>query len=135
MITLTFRPLQTESAILVRAAYFRICADGTLRGPDNCVSARYLNSFWHLGQRRHGSFDCAGPILLRVTNQRGQHECIGPYDSVRAANGAILVQDGCLGIHAVRNQHDSAMLEFWQEVSFLTPDESTTQPRWSTSRR
>jgi hypothetical protein len=115
--------------ILVRGAHFRICADGTLRGPDNSVAARYLNSLWYLGHKRHGSFDCNGPILLRVTNQHGQRECMGPYDSVRAAHGTICSGDGCLGIHAGRDEPGSAMQDVWQEVSFLTFDERITQPR------
>jgi hypothetical protein len=129
LITLSFRPLQNGPTILVRGAHFRICADGTLRGPDNSVAARYLDSLWYLGQRRHGSFDCTGPILLRVTNQRGQRECIGPYDSIRTTAGTICTEDVCLGIHAARDQHGAAMLEVWQEVSFLTPEESVIQPR------
>ena len=129
MITLSFRPLRNGSVILVRGAYFRICADGTLRGPDNTVAARYLDSFWYLGHRRHGSFDCTGPILLRVTNRNGHRECIGPYDSIRAANGTLFTEDGCLGVHAARDERGPAMLEFWQEVSFLTLDERVTQTR------
>ena len=129
MIILSFRPLKNGSAILVRGAHFRICADGTLRGPDNTIAARYLDSLWYLGHKQHGSFDCTGPVLLRVTNRNGQRECIGPYESIRAANGTICTEIGCLGAHAVRDEHGSAMLDVWQEVSFLTLDERTPQPR------
>lgn len=128
MITLSFRPLQNGSAILVRGAYFRICADGTLRGPDNTISARYLDSLWYLGHKRHVSFDCAGPILLRVTNRHGQRERIGPYDSIRTANGTIFTGDNCLGVHAVRDEPGSAMFDVWQEVSFLALDDTVTLP-------
>ncbi len=129
MITLSFRPLQNGSAILVRGAHFRICADGTLRGPDNTVAARYLDSLWYLGHKRHGSFDCTGPILLRITHLHGQREYIGPYDSVRATNGTIVGDDGCLGVHAVRDGQGSAMPDVWQEVSFLSLDERITHTR------
>jgi hypothetical protein len=117
---LSFRPLQDGSAVVVRGAHFRICADGTLRGPDNTIAARYLDRLWHLGQRRHISFDCAGLVYLRVTNQRGQRECIGPYASIKAADGAIFSQDNCLGAHAVRAEFGSETVERWWEVSFLT---------------
>ncbi len=106
--------------VVVRGAHFRICADGTLRGPDNTVSARYLDRLWHLGQRRHLSFECTGPVYLRVTNLRGQRECIGPYDSIRAADGAIYSVDNCLGMHAVRAEFGSETIDLWREVSFLT---------------
>ena len=126
MIILSFRPLQQGSTLLVRGAHFRICADGTLRGPDNTISARYLDGLWYLGHRRHLSVDCAGPIILRVTNRHGQRERIGPYDSIRTAHGTIFTGDNCLGNHAVRDEPASVMLDVWQEVSFLTPDETIT---------
>ena len=43
MIRLSFRALNGEAAILVRGAYFRICADGTLRGPANEVAGSYTD--------------------------------------------------------------------------------------------
>jgi hypothetical protein len=119
LIILNFRPLQNGSAILVRGGHFRICADASLRGPDNTVAARYLDGLWYLGHKRHVSFDCTGPIHLRVTNRHGRRECIGPYDSIRAAHGAIFTGDVCLGIHAVRDQADSPTIDVWQEVSLL----------------
>jgi hypothetical protein len=106
--------------VLVRGTHFRICSDGTLRGPDNTPAARYFDGLWHLGQRRHLSFECAGPVYLRVTNNEGRRECIGPYTSIRATDGAIFGPDSCLGVHAVRAQVGAEMVEVWQEVAFLT---------------
>jgi len=120
LIILSFRPLQSGSAVVVRGAHFRICADGTLRGPDNTVAARYVDRLWHLGQRRYMSFECTGAVYLRVTNRRGQRECIGPYASLRAADGAIFTEDNCLGVHAVRVEFGSESVDLWREVSFLT---------------
>ena len=120
MIALSFRPLKNGSAVVVRGAHFRICSDGTLRGPDNTTAAHYLDGLWHLGQRRHISFECAGPIYLRVTNQHGRRESIGPYASIRAADGAIFTHDSCLGIHVVRTQLGAEVLDMWQEVSLLS---------------
>jgi hypothetical protein len=120
LIILSFRPLQDGSAIVVRGAHFRICADGTLRGPDNTIAARYLDGLWYLGHKRHTSFECTGPIHLRVTNKYGRRERIGPYDSVRTANGAIFSGTNLLGVHAVRDEPGSELIDVWQEVSFLT---------------
>src|SRR6185437_7367907 len=111
---------QEGSAVLVRGAHFRICADGTLRGPDNTTAARYLDGLWHLGQRRHISFECAGPIYLRVTDHHGRRECIGPYASIRPADGAIYSHDSRLGAHVVRDHYGSELVETWQEVAFMT---------------
>jgi hypothetical protein len=112
--------LQSGSVVVVRGAYFRICADGTLRGPDNTIAARYSAGLWHLGPKRHTSFECAGPVYLRVTNSRGQRECLGPYASIKAADGAIYTQDGRLGVHAVRVELVSETVERWHEISFVT---------------
>jgi hypothetical protein len=65
LITLTFRPLHGESPTLVRGLYFRICADGTLRGPDNAIAASYAGNRWRLGLRAFRSFECATPLYLR----------------------------------------------------------------------
>ena len=106
--------------MLVRGTHFRICSDGTLRGPDNTVAARHLDGQWQLGPRRYGSFECTGPIYLRVINNGGGRDCIGPYASIRAADGAIYAPDGCLGVHSAHTKFGTEMVEMWQEVSFVT---------------
>ena len=120
MITLNFHSLKSGLAVVVRGAHFRICSDGTLRGPDNTTAAHYLDGLWHFGQRRYVSFDCAGPVYLRVTTHHGRRECTGPYTSIRASDGAIFAQNGRLGIHVDRDQVGADRVEVWQEVSFLT---------------
>lgn len=119
MIFLSFRPLKSGSTVLVRGNHFRICPDGTLRGPENTTAARYFDGIWHLGQQRHTSFECAGPIYLRVIDNLGRREFMGPYTSIRAASGAIFTHDSCLGVHVFRAQSPK-MGGMWQEVSFLT---------------
>ena len=120
MIFLNFRPLQNGSMVLIRGAYFRICSDGTLRGPDNTISARYSDGLWHLGQTRHVSFECAGPVYLRVTNSDGRRDCTGPYAALRAADGAIYTQDSLLGVHAAHAQFAAESGDVWHEVSFVS---------------
>jgi hypothetical protein len=119
LIRLIFRPVHTESAVLVRGTYFRICADGTLRGPDNAVCAKYADGFWELAHRRHRAFECDGPVYLRLTKADGRRERIGPYDFVKAAEGAIFTRDSCLGVHD-SNGKAAASVSLWQEIAFLT---------------
>jgi hypothetical protein len=123
LIVLSFRPLQNGSAVLVRGAHFRISPDGTLRGPDNTIAARYVDGLWHLGQRPHLSFECTGPIYLRVTHRYGRRESIGPYASIRAANGAIYTNDSCIGVHFTRVQPATDAVDTWREVSLLSSAE------------
>ena len=119
MIVLAFRPMRDESRVIVRGAYFRICADETLRGPDNAIVARYLNGLWQLTHARHRAFDCTGPVFLRLTNSDGTREHAGPYEFVRAAGGAIFTQDSCLAVHDSRAEVGSSVA-LCQEIAFLS---------------
>jgi hypothetical protein len=114
-----FHPERSDSAILVRGAYFRIRADGTLRGPDNAVAATYTDGHWQLGPRRYQAFECSGTIYLRVTGKDGRRECIGPYDFVKVVEGAVLTHDSWLGAHATRGGLGFPV-DLWQEIAFLT---------------
>ena len=119
MITLTFRPVHGESPVLVRGMHFRICTDATLRGPDNAIAACYSKGFWQLGQRQHRAFECSGSIYLRVTNADGTRTHLGPYDFVKAAEGAIFTRDSCIGIHSSRTEADMSS-DVWREIAFLS---------------
>lgn len=100
MLILTFRPVRSESRTIVRGAFFRICADRTLRGPDNTVTATYTNGLWQLRQRPHRSFECEGEVFLRVTDSDGRQVSAGPYQSVRFSQGIIFSGEVRLGMHA-----------------------------------
>ncbi len=119
MITLSFRPLNGESAILVRGIYFRICADGTLRGPDNAVTASYSDGLWQLGRRQHRMLECREPVYLRVTTSRGRRETVGPYECLKVAGGAIFSNDTYLGAHT---RADSCLpgTDIWKEIALLS---------------
>jgi hypothetical protein len=106
--------------VRLRGAHFRICADGTLRGPDNTVAARYRDRLWYLGNSRHGSFECAGPVYLRATSRNGRRDYLGPFTSLRTGDGAIFGPESCLGVHALRAESDSETVDVWREVSLLT---------------
>ncbi len=123
MITLTFRPLHGEAPALVRGVYFRICADGTLRGPDNAVAANYAERRWQLGPRPFLHFECTGPIYLRVTDHEDRREHLGPFEFLRAAEGAIFSNQACLGIHAPGGALESTTSR-WREVTLLAGNEN-----------
>jgi hypothetical protein len=99
--------------------YFRICADGTLRGPDNGIISRYLDGQWQLARGRHRAFDCSGPLFVRMTNSDGRRERIGPYPFVKVAGGAVFAADSCVAVHDSRQA-----LESWaaacEEIAFLS---------------
>ncbi len=120
MITLTFRPLSSESMILVRGAYFRICVDRTLRGPDNAVTARYTDGLWELGRKQHTMLECSAAVYLRVMTSDGRRECIGPYECLKVAGGAIFSNGAYLGAHTPGSLHVHPETDVWSEISLLS---------------
>lgn len=119
MITLTFRAPSNESLLLVRGAYFRICADGTLRGPDNAVAASYTDGQWQLGRRRHRILECREAVYLRVTTSDGQRECIGPYEYLKVTGGEIFSSETYLGAHS-RAESYLPKSDIWREIALLS---------------
>jgi hypothetical protein len=123
LITLTFRPMRGEATVLVRGTYFRICADQTLRGPDNDVAASYSDHVWRLALREHRAFECAGPVYLRVRGRDRQCQSMGPYEFLRATEGAIFTHEMCLGVHVHVPRADFGPLPaLWQEIVLLRPN-------------
>jgi hypothetical protein len=118
LIRLTFRALRGETTVISRAAYFRICTDSTLRGPDNSIAASYIDRVWHLGNRHYRGFDCTGPIFLRVTNCDGLRQQLGPFDSLRAVDGALYSHETCLGTYLSGWTHGNPE-DRWREVVLL----------------
>ena len=118
MITLTFRPLSSGPVVLIRGIYFRICADKTLRGPDNAIAASYIDGLWQLGRKQHRTLECHEAVYLRVTASDGQRECIGPYESLRVAGGAIFSNDTYIGAHT-RDELYFPKTDIWSEIALL----------------
>jgi len=99
--------------------HFRICVDATLRGPDNAIAARYSRGSWLLGHGLHRAFECEGPVYLRVIGSDGSRQHLGPYDFVKAAEGAIFTRDSCLGYYTTRPEAAESP-EIWREVALLS---------------
>jgi len=113
--------MRGEATVLVRGTYFRICADQTLRGPDNDVAASYSDHIWRLALREHRAFECDGPVYLRVRGRDGQCQRIGPYEFLRAAEGAIFTHEICLGMHVPRVE-SGPLPDLWEEIVLLRPN-------------
>jgi hypothetical protein len=119
----------------VRGAFFRICADGTLRGPEGSLVASYTSKGWLLGARSCREFEAHGPLFLRAHFADGRREHLGPYDSVRAADGALFNRTRCLGVFRT-NFAVSPGLPEWNEIAFLERGEerrtldSSASPTW-----
>jgi hypothetical protein len=118
MMMLVFRPFVSGSPVQLRGAYFRICADETLRGPDNEVAAAFIEHSWHLGRRRFLDFQCVTPVYLRVTNQSGERERLGPFELFRASEGALFSAERCLGTHSA-NWASPSIAACWREIVIL----------------
>jgi len=119
LIALAFRPVRDESRVIVRGAYFRICADETLRGPDNAVVARHLNGLWQVLHGVHRSFECSGRVFLRVTNSDGTRRSGGPYELVTATRGAIFTNNDCVAIYGPQVEIGSSLARC-REIALLS---------------
>jgi len=99
MIRLNFRSVKGDAPTLTVATFFRFCADGTLRGPDNYLVARCVEGCWQVSGRIHRELDCEGPVRVRLTV--GEHEPpvhLGPFAHLRTAGGMLYGDDACLNI-------------------------------------
>src|SRR5436853_467717 len=99
MLRLNFRSLQGDAPTLAVGTFFRFCADGTLRGPENYLVARCVDGSWKLSGRMHRELDCEGPVRLRYS--RGSKDApmtLGPFAHVRSAAGMLYGDDSCLNI-------------------------------------
>jgi hypothetical protein len=112
----------------VRGAFFRICEDRTLRGPESSVVARYTARGWQLGARHCREFEAMGPLLLRAHFADGRRQSLGPYGAIRAADGALFDRGHCLGIFCT-NRAASPDLPEWQEIALLDGDHRSPQSR------
>jgi hypothetical protein len=119
LVTLTFNRASPHVPVTVRAAFFRICADSTLRAPDSSIVATYVAHKWRLGQRSCHEFHCSDPIYLRVTNQDGERERLGPFEFLRAAEGSLFTDGRCIGTHTPARA-GVVQTDCWQEVTLLS---------------
>jgi hypothetical protein len=104
--------------VFVRAAFFRICADRTLRGPDGTLVATYSSLGWWFGTRNYREFEAVGPLFLRASCLDGRTEHLGPYENLRAADGSIFTRTSCLGTFCA-DRAASAGAADWNEITLL----------------
>jgi hypothetical protein len=96
---LHFRSLKGDLPTSMHAHCVRFGADGTLRGPDNCVIAHYLEGGWKLGGRIHRELECEGPVRLRLVRSGQQApDYLGPFKHLHTTAGVLYADDACLHI-------------------------------------
>jgi hypothetical protein len=116
LITLSF--LSDTGPLFVRGAFFRICSDGTLLGPEGSLVANYTPHGWRLGDRKCREFEALGPLLLRANFADGRREQLGRYEAVRSADGALFSRGQCLGIFCMTRPSAPGTPE-WSEITLL----------------
>jgi hypothetical protein len=101
MLRIAFRSLSGDAPTLMLASCLRFCADGTLRGADNCVVARSEEGCWKVGGKLHRDLDCDGPVRLRFTVPgRATPVEIGPFPGLRTNAGVFFSEATCLNVLA-----------------------------------
>jgi hypothetical protein len=104
--------------VFVRGAFFRISSNGTLRGPEGSLVATYTDLGWRLGARHYREFEAVGPLFLRANHLGGRCERLGPYELVRAADGAVFGEGRCLGVFCL-NRAMSPGIPEWSDITLL----------------
>jgi hypothetical protein len=99
VLRVTFLGRGVDSSTLMLAATLRFCADGTLRGPDNCVVARCVEGSWQVGGRPHRDLDCEGPVRVRITRRASDApEHHGPFQHLRTINGVLHADNSSMSV-------------------------------------
>ena len=81
------------------ASSVRFCADGSLRGPDNCVVAQCVDGLWQVGGRAHRELDCEGPVRVRIISRPGEASVqLGPFQSLRTIDGVLHANENSLHV-------------------------------------
>jgi len=104
--------------VYARGAFFRICADSTLRGPDGGLVAAYSSRGWQLGPRYCREFDAIGPLFLRAHRSDGRADVMGPFEMIRASHGALFGHGRCLGTYCT-NRAASPGVPEWSGITLL----------------
>src|SRR5690606_27853049 len=100
VLRLNFRSTMGDAPTRTAAAFFRFCADGTLRGPENYVVARSVGGTWTLSGRAHRAIECEGPLKLRLSAGASEPPVVlGPFTHVRSAAGMLYGDERCLNIY------------------------------------
>ena len=118
MLRLNFHAGLGDPPTLMLATFVRFCADGCLRGPDNCMVAQCVEGLWQVGGRAHRELDCEGPVRVRIITRAGespvQH---GPFKHLRTIGGVLHADDCSLHVSMPGRASESAAR--CHEISFL----------------
>ena len=120
MLRITFHAGTGDSPSRMLALCLRFCADGTLRGPDNCVVARCVDGFWQVGGNAHRELDCEGPVQVRIrhaTHDEPVHR--GPFRRVHTLNGILYGND--VSLHVILPGRNAEGAAHCQELTLLSP--------------
>jgi hypothetical protein len=102
------------------ALSLRFCADGALRGPDNCVVAQFLDGFWRIGGKALRELDCEGPVQVRIrhcANDTPVHR--GPFRRVHTVNGILYGNE--MSLHVILPGRNAEGAAYCQEITLLSP--------------
>lgn len=108
MLRINFRSVPGDSPTLMLAACVRFSPDGTLRGPDNYVIARFLEGCWEVAGRKFRELACEGPVRVRLKlEEQDDPRILGPFRELHTRGGLLYGDDACLNI-LMPGRHGSA---------------------------
>ena len=119
VLRITFHAGVGASPSRMLALCLRFCSDGTLRGPDHCVVARFVDGLWQVGNSMHRELDCEGPVKVRIrhhTHDEPVHR--GPFKRLHTSNGILFGNDESL--HVILPGHNAEGASHSQEITLMS---------------
>jgi hypothetical protein len=99
MLRLSFVTLLGDPPTLLIAPFLRFSADGTLRGPDNYLLARYIEGGWQVHGKLHRDLSCEGPVRVRLNlGEILPPRLLGPFREVHTRGGVLYAEEKCLNV-------------------------------------
>lgn len=99
MLRVIFNAGPDSPRTVLAATFLRFCADGSVRGPDNCVVARCVDGLWRIREREHRELGCEGAAIVRITLRPGEPPTLhGPFQQLRTVAGVLHDAGTCLGV-------------------------------------
>lgn len=91
MVTLRFAGLSAfDASTLASPAGFRISGNFVRDLVKSKIVAHYRNYHWVVGDKHHSSYECAAPVSMLFEDALGgRSEVYGPFETARAADGAM----------------------------------------------
>lgn len=108
-----------QEASLGPATSFRIAGNFIRDAETGQILARYLNHFWHVGDKCFTRYDCEVPVRIHFEDaEGGKTDAYGPFASLWIADGSVYCNDQLVAkfMDTSLLWHDHVTDTFWPNM-------------------